>query len=67
MWEEHTACMGQMSNAHFTEFGRKLGRTYHFRGVGYMGRVYYECKTVKLHVFRHEFSVPPHSQCCGSE
>jgi len=20
MWEEHTACMGQMSNEHFTEF-----------------------------------------------
>lgn len=63
MWEEHAACMGQMSNAHFTEFGRILRRMYHFRGMGYMGRVYFEGKTV----FRHEFSVPRHSQCSGSE
>jgi hypothetical protein len=27
MREEHAACMGQMSNAHFTEFGRILGCT----------------------------------------
>jgi hypothetical protein len=34
MWEEHTACMGRMSNAHFTEFGRKLGRMYHLEAWG---------------------------------
>jgi hypothetical protein len=66
MWEEPQLAR-DMSNAHFTEFGRKLGRMYHFRDMGYMGRMYYECKTVKLHMFRHEFSVPRHSQCSDSE